>query len=161
MSEQTQREKTLQEALADAWIESVEDFVQRAKEIRRAYGQLPRKTRAEIELPNIDLHELEHDEVWRSWKKDEKGQCTFPVEEGKAGWIRIQNAGNTVLTLVKAMKTQNLKKVSLGLFEYKLSGEDFLQRRPLKKSEESSSDPHSRMEKNIQNIKEAGQKLLS
>ena len=90
-------------------------------------------------------------------KKDEKGQCTFPIEEGKAGWIRIKNAGNTVLTLIKAMQRQSLKKVSLGFFEYRFSGEDFLQRRPLKKPEES--DPHTKMEKNLQNVKEAGQKL--
>ena len=151
------KEKTLQEALADAWIESVEGYIQRAKEIRRAYDELPGEVRAEFEIPEIDLHELEHDEAWHSWKKDEKGQCTFPIEEGKAGWIRIKNAGNTVLTLIKAMQRQSLEKVSLGLFEYKFSGEDFLQRRPLKKPEES--DPHTKMEKNLQNVKEAGQKL--
>ena len=90
----------------------------------------------ELKVPDVDLHKLEHDENWRSWRKDEKNQCTFPAEEGKAGWIRIKNAGDTVLRLVKAMKKQGLQKVSLGLFEYKFSGEDFLQRRPLKKPAE-------------------------
>lgn len=84
-------------------------------------------------IPNVDLDELEHDSAWRSWRKDEKNQCTFPAQEGQSAWLRIKNAGNTVLTLVQAMKNQGLEKVSLGLFEYKFSGEDFLQRRALKK----------------------------
>ena len=121
----------------------------------------PQTAKTEIELPPIDLHELEHDQAFLSWKKDQRGQCSFPVKEGEGGWIRIQNAGNTVLSLVKAMRRQNLEKISLGLFEYKFSGDDFLQRRPLKKPEESSSDPHVKMEKSIQNVKEAGQKALS
>ena len=87
------------------------------------------------ELPDIDLHTLEHDEGWRSWKKDERGVCSYPAQEGRAGWIRISKADNTVLRLVKAMKAKGLEKISLGLFEYKLSGDDFLQRRPLQKPE--------------------------
>ena len=159
MSE-TEKPKTLLEALADIFIETWESGLKKAKEIRKTYGELPSEIKTKLEIPNIDPHELEHNGGWRSWKKDDKGTCTFPVEEGRAGWIKIQNAGNTVLTLVKAMKSQGLIKVSVGLFEYKLSGDDFLQRRPLKKPEESSSDPHVHMEKNIQNAKEAGQKLL-
>lgn len=85
------------------------------------------------EFPDIDLHELEHDESWRSWKKDEKGACSYPAEEGCAGWIRISKGGNAVLTFVKAMQKRGIQTVSLRLFEYKLSGDDFLQRRPLKK----------------------------
>lgn len=119
--------------------------------------QAPQTVKTEDELPHIDIHELECDVAWRSWKKDDRGQCRFPAEEGKAAWIKISNAGNTVLTLVKAMQRQNLEEVSLGLFEYKLSGEDFLQRRPLKKAEEN--DPHNKMAKNIQNVKEAGRKV--
>lgn len=105
----------------------------------------------ETKIPNIDLHTLEHDPEWRSWRKDEKGNCTFPAEEGKAGWIRIKNAGNHVLTLVQSMKNQGLERVTLGLFQYKLSGEGFLQRRPLKKPEENN--PHTRIDQNLRNIK--------
>jgi len=107
------------------------------------------------ELPNIDVYELEHDEGWRSWKKDDKGTCSFPAEEGRSGWIRVSKAGNTVLRLVKAMKAKRLERISLGLFEYKLSGNDFLQRRPLSKPE----DPHAKMERNIENVKKAGEAL--
>lgn len=82
-----------------------------------------------VEVPDIDLYTLEHDENWRSWKKDATGKCSFKAEEGKSAWIRISKADNTVLTLVKAMKRKSLEKVTLGAFEYRLSGEDFLQRR--------------------------------
>lgn len=90
-------------------------------------------------------------------EKDQKGQCSFPAEEGRSGWIRISKAGNVVLTLVKSMRKQNLEKVSLGLFEYKLSGEDFLQRRALRKPE--NPGPHEKMNKSLNRIKEAGRKL--
>ena len=93
----------------------------------------PPKAKVNVQIPNVDLHELEHDGAWRLWKKDGSGQCIFPAQEGQSAWLRIKNAGNTVLTLVQAMKNQGLEKVSLGLFEYKFSGEDFLQRRALKK----------------------------
>ena len=119
-------------------------------------GTRPTEQKEALKIPDVDLHKLEHDEAWRSWRKDEKNQCTFPAKEGQAGWVRIKNAGDTVLRLVKAMKKQNLSKVSLGLFEYKFSGEDFLQRRPLKKAEDN---PHGRMDRNLRNIKVAGEKL--
>jgi len=61
----------------------------------------------ELKIPNVDLHKLEHDKAWRSWRKDEKGQCTFPVKEGQSGWLRIKNVGNTVLTLVQAMSSDS------------------------------------------------------
>ena len=86
-----------------------------------------------VEIPNVDLHELEHDEGWRSWRKDEGGKRPFPAKEGESGWIGTKYAGNTVLTLFQAMKNKGLETVSLGLFEYKISGEDFLQRKALKK----------------------------
>ena len=101
--------------------------------------QAPQTVKNEIELPPVDLHELEHDSEWRSWKKDSDGRCVFKAEEGKSGWIRIKNAGNAVATLYKAMKKQNREKVSLGLFEYKISGDDFLQRRPLKEPSNSQT----------------------
>lgn len=94
------------------------------------------------EVPDLDMHELEHDAAWRSWQKDNRGQCSLSVEEGKAGWIRIKTAGNTVLVLVKAMKAKNLDKISLGIFEYNLKG-DFLQRRPLKEPEPEDTHPQS------------------
>lgn len=156
MSEEQKEKKTLLEALADAFIESWESGLQKAKEIRRTYDQLPPEAKAELEIPDIDLHRLEHDPEWRSWRKDADGRCTFAAEEGKAGWIRIKNAGNTVATLYKAIKRQGLNKVSLGLFEYKLSGDDFLQRRPLK---EPTEDPHDRVQRNIENAKKAGEML--
>lgn len=107
------------------------------------------------EFPHIDVRAVENDK-WMSWKKDEKGLCSFPAEEGHAGWIRISKAGNTVLTLAKAMKQQGLEKVTLALFEYKLSGDDFLQRRPLQKPTE---DPHAKMQRSIENVKKAGEAL--
>lgn len=160
MSE-TEKPKTLLEALADVFIETWEFGLQKAKEIRRTYGELPKEAKAEMELPDIDLHALEHDQAWMSFKKDREGRCTFAAEENKGAWARLKNVpnDNPILKLVKAMGRNKAEKVSLGLFEYNLRG-DFLQRRPLKKLEESPSDPHSKMEKNIENVKEAGQKIL-
>ena len=157
-----QKPLSLEEALARKWIEHLEGYLNDAKAIIKTYGELPPEEK--LEIPNMDLHVLEHDPVWMSFKKDKDGRCTFPAEENKAGWARLKNVPNDspILKLVKAMGRNKIEKVSVGLFEYRLSANgEFLQRRPLKKPEESSSDPHVKMEKNIQNAKEAGQKLLS
>lgn len=153
-----EQKKSLTEALADVFIETWEAGLQKAKEIRKAYGQLPSDVKVEFEIPDLDLHQLEHGSSWYSFKKDPEGRCTFPAEEGKAAWVRLKNVANEspILTLVKAMGRNKLKKVSLGLFEYRVRG-DFLQRRPLQKPE----DPHAKMEKNLENVKEAGRKLGS
>ena len=42
-------EKTLNEALADAWIEAVEEYLKRAREIRRAWDLLPEEEKAKLE----------------------------------------------------------------------------------------------------------------
>ena len=151
-----QKQKTLIEALADAFIETWETGLEKARKIRQAYRELPFGVRAGLQIPDIDLHVLEHDKAWRSYKKDKDGRCTYPAEEDHGAWIRIKDASNTTLRLVKAIKREGLEKVTLGLYEYKISG-DFLQRRPLKKPEEN--DPHARMDRNISNVKEAGEKL--
>ena len=117
----SEKPKTLAEATLDTLIENQETQLNRLKNLRKTWGELPAQVKAEINFPKIDLHELEHDGNWRSWKKDEGGLCSFPAEEGKAGWIRVSKAGNTVATLYKAMKQRELQKVRLGIFEYKLS----------------------------------------
>lgn len=147
--------KTLAEATLDILIENQEIQLNRLKNLRQTWDKLPAQIKTEIDFPKIDLHELEHDGNWRSWKKDEKGLCSFPAEEGKAGWIRVSKSGNTAATLYKAMKQRDLQKVCLGLFEYKLTGDDFLHRIPLQKPE----NPHTKMQTNLSNIKKAGEAL--
>jgi len=151
-----EKPKTLAEVTLDILIENQETQLNRLKNLRNIWNELPVQIKAELDFPKIDLHELEHDSSWYSFKKDPEGRCIFPAEEGKAAWARLKNVANEspVLTLVKAMGRNKLKKVALGLFEYRLQG-DFLQRRPLQKPE----DPHSKIEKTLQNVKEAGQKL--
>lgn len=151
--------ETLAEILARKFIEHIQAFLKDAETIRDSYGQLPQSTKAEINIPHIDLHELEHDPAWRSWRKDEKGQCSFAAGEGGSGWLRISKAGNTVLVLVSAMRREKLQKISLRFFEYKLSSEDFLQRRALRKP--VNPGPHERMDQNLRNIKVAGEKLAN
>lgn len=131
-------------------------------EIDKTYAQMPPQAKIELEFTDIDLHELEHEPSFRSYKKDKEGRCSSAAEMGKAAWTRLKNVPNDspILKLVKAMGRNKIDKVSLGLFEYRLSADgEFLQRRPLKKPEEPS-DPHAKMEKNIQNVKEAGQKTF-
>jgi len=149
-SHNSKNERFLKAILAIA--DHLEEGGRIGNELKRLVGDLTGVS----ELPDIDLHTLEHDENWRSWKKDERGACSFPAEEGHSGWVRISKAGNAVLTLFKSMKQRGLEKVSLGLFEYRISGDDFLQRRPLK---EPAQDPHERMERNIGNTKLRGAHL--
>lgn len=146
----------LEIALAKKRIEFEEAYLAEAKALIATYEGLPANVKEELQLPGIDLYQLEHDSSWYSFKKDPEGRCTFPAEEGKAAWARLKNVANNspILTLVKAMGRNKLEKVSLGLFEYRVQG-DFLQRRPLQKPE----NPHAKIEKNLENVKEAGQKL--
>lgn len=140
--------------------EGLKSIVSRLDEIDKTYAQMPPQAKVELEFPDIDLHELEHGPSFRSYKKDKDGRCSFP-EEGKAGWVRLKNVpdNSSILRLVKTMGRNNIDRISLGLFDYRLSKDgEFLQRRPLKKPEES--DPHAKMEKNIQNVKDAGQKTF-
>lgn len=132
-------DKTLEEALADAWIETIETYVQRAKEIRKTYGELPHTTKASIEtVPRIDLAELE-ELPWTTWKKDEKGN-RVPAGEGEAGWIKNPayftgfEAPAVQLELVKALKKTS-GKLELGHHTFKFSGKDdmFVARYPKKK----------------------------
>lgn len=132
-------DKTLEEALADAFIETMESYVQRAKEIRRAYGQLPQATKAEIEaIPRIDLADLE-DLPWTKWKKDEQGN-RIPASIGEPGWIKNPayftgfEAPAVQLELTKALKKTG-GKLELGEYTFSFSGQDemFITRRPKKK----------------------------
>ncbi|MCW4019966.1 MAG: hypothetical protein NWF14_01870 [Candidatus Bathyarchaeota archaeon] len=68
-------EKTLNEALADAWIETLEAYLKRAKEIRKTWCELPVEVKAEIELSPKQLENL----PWRQYR-----------EGNKAGWIHCQ-----------------------------------------------------------------------
>jgi len=128
MSEKTS-EPNLQEAITRRLIEHLESFVQDAREILRAHLDMLKELK--FEVPDIDLHTVEHDS-WRSWRKDDKGVCSFPAKEDESGWIRIKNCSNDVAILYKAMKKQGIDKIFLGFFEYKISGEDLLQRKRLK-----------------------------
>lgn len=131
-------EKTLQEALADAWIETLESYVQRAKEIRRTYGELPPATKAEINaIPRIDLAELE-ELPWTKWKKDDQGK-RIAAGVGEAGWIKNPayftgfEAPPVQLELTKALKRAG-GKLELGEYIFSFSGKDdmFVTRRPKK-----------------------------
>lgn len=132
-------EKTLEEALADAWIETIEHYVQRAKKIRSAYRQLPQATKAEVEaIPRIDLAEIE-DLPWTKWKKDEQGK-RIPADPGEPGWIKNPayftgfEAPPVQMELTKALKKTN-GKLELGEYVFGFSGKDemFITRRPKKK----------------------------
>ena len=132
-------DKTLEEALADAFIEAWEAGLKRAKEIRRAYGQLPQATKAEIEaIPRIDLAELE-ELPWTKWKKDDKGN-RIRAGQGEPGWVKNPayftgfEAPPVQLELVKTIKKAG-GKLELGEYIFDFSGQDqmFITRRPKKK----------------------------
>lgn len=107
-------ERTLNEVLADAWIEAVEEYLKRAKKIRKAWGELPTEVKTEIELTPKKLEKL----PWR------------PYREGhKAGWIfaDIKGAEN----LLETLKASKKGRVTIGEYEYRIShGEnrDFISR---------------------------------
>lgn len=128
-------EPNLERAITRKLIEHLESFLKDAREILGMHTDTP--TEMKFELPNIDLHTVENDK-WRSWKRDNKGACSFNAKPEESGWIRLKNCNNDTANLYKAMKKQGIDEVSLGLFRYKISGE-FLQRTRLKKVEETET----------------------
>lgn len=118
----------------------MQNFLDDAKAILGTHLDTPRELN--FEVPNVDLHSVEHDD-WHSWRKDDKGTCSFSAKENENGWIRLKNCNNDSANLYKAMKTQGIDEVSLGLFRYKISGEDFFQRTRLKKVEEKAEQPQA------------------
>jgi len=158
-------EKTLEEALADAWIECLEGYLQQAKEIRKAYGELPQATRAKIEaIPKIDLAELEQ-LPWMKWKKDEQGN-RVPAGQGEPGWIKNPayftglEAPQVQLELAKALARAG-GKLELGEYLFSFSGKEkqFITRRPVKREKAKDNPSLERMDLTLKNTKEAGRAL--
>lgn len=121
-------EKTLTEALADAWIQAIEAYAKRAHEIRETYAHLPAEVKAEIQnIPRIDLAELE-ELPWSKWKKDQEGK-RIPADPGEPGWIKNPayftgfEAPAVQLELVKALKRTD-GKLEFGEWIFGFSGRD-------------------------------------
>jgi len=87
-------EKTDADYKRDAMHDAEMEYLLQKSQDLKGRLQAPRTTKTEIELPNIDLHELENDPAWFSFKKDTGGRCTFPAEENRAAWTKINNVAN-------------------------------------------------------------------
>lgn len=131
-------EESLEEAMLDTVIEGYQSIVNRLKELRKAWGELPQATRAHMgTVPGINLEELEK-LPWTTWKKDEEGNRT-PAKPGEPGWVKNPAYFTSLetppiqLELVEAIKKAG-GKLELGGYTFSFSGKDemFVTRRPRK-----------------------------
>lgn len=127
----------LVKAKVNAIVEGLQTILERIQEIEKTYQEAPREVKAGIEIPRIDLGDVEG-LPWTKWQKDAQGN-RVPSKQGEPGWIKNPayftslEAPPVQLELVKAIKRAG-GKLELGEYLFQFSGKNdmFITRRPRK-----------------------------